>query len=155
LCLREKGQATLHAIGGTVPNRFRSDTKNEWRDGGCGGPLRLRKQSVRRLNSGSEAMERVVMIELTPLQCFIAGFLSTSLICSVFLFLARRHLVKLRKRNPEFFANLAKGAQRKIDREEEGFELRRREVELMERIVENQEVMIGLLRQSLEEKAVT
>jgi hypothetical protein len=94
---------------------------------------------------------------LTPLQCFIAGVGTVLVGSSVLGLFGWRHLAGLRKRDPEFFARLAEESRLKkadaASSEEEGLRLRRREVELMERIVENQEVMIGLLRQSLEEKA--
>jgi hypothetical protein len=103
-------------------------------------------------------MEEIIVDAVTPLQCFIVGIASSLLVCSALWFLGWRYLDGLRKRNPDYFANLAKEGELKRERraslEEEVLHLRRREVELMERIVENQEVMIGLLRQSLSEKSV-
>jgi hypothetical protein len=115
--------------------------------------------SIDRSDGGSSAMERLIVDAFTPLQCFVAGLVSTSLLGCVVWFLGWRYVVRMRAQDPDFFAKLTREAQRKKERkaslEEEGFHLRRREVELMERIVENQEVMIGLLRQSLEEKVVS
>lgn len=99
------------------------------------------------------------MDALTPLQCFIAGLVGSLLCCSALGLLGWRQLRRLKARNPDHFADLDGEAWRekelKASRDEEEFHWRRREVELLERLVENQEVMIGLLRQSLDEKALS
>jgi hypothetical protein len=92
------------------------------------------------------------------MQCFVAGLAFSLLGVAVLGFLGRRWYLAERKRNPDFFTNLDGEMQRrkpKSSPEEAEFELRHREIELMERIVKNQEVMIELLRQSLSEKPVS
>ena len=102
------------------------------------------------------------MDALTPFQCFVAGAALALAAGGVLWFLAWRRLAELRERNPDFMANIQKEVQRRERREEQkalldetAFDMRQREMELLERIAKNQEVMIDLLRQALSEKAIS
>jgi hypothetical protein len=96
---------------------------------------------------------------ITPLQCFIAGLGMSLIGIGAIWMLIWHQIVKQRRLRfgaiapAPFDVGPEKGPQGRS--EDEHLVLRRREVELMERIVENQEVMIGLLRQSLEEKVLS
>jgi hypothetical protein len=99
------------------------------------------------------------VIALTPLQSFVIGVVSALIAGLTLVLLVRRSAAKLREKHPDYFANFAHEVERKKElkakRDDEELSLRRREVELLETMVENQEVIIRLLRHSLEEKAMS
>ena len=99
------------------------------------------------------------MDTLTPLQCFAAGLALSLFIIAALGLLAWRRIAELRARDPEaYLAAFEKERQRQEKKallEETAYDLRQREMELLERIAKNQEVMIDLLRQSLGEQALS